>query len=502
MMNLISFAKIPSRVLSAGIFSFALLAVGCGDDDSSILLPEESSSSVEEILSSAEPQSSSMEESSSSEQISSSSQKSGPTAWDYMNPGLSYGELVDSRDNKVYKTLNYGKFNWMAENLNYDIGDTLHTWCARENCELFGRLYTFAAAMDSAKSGCGVGSVCEVPDNFQGICPEGWHVLEKSETEMFWKFRPELSRAGAPKWEDSLNTNVYGLTLLPAGYAYVYPDETMNLQTWSAYFWTSDDYTDSTASIFNSRQDDVFEVQSTGKKRNGYSVRCVENYEHVDPLVDPSSVKKGEFTDERDGQVYSKVTIGKQTWMAENLNYADSVNTPLLQGRVKPAYINDPDSNKLYGLLYTWAAAMDSGAFDYSFLDGHISQQNIRGICPEGWHLPTRMEFEELLESIGGGYKNAHALKARYGWDDNPGDDEYGFALVGAGRVDTTTHDIYATYGGAAYLWTADVVYERIFRGERAYVYTLDERHVVYNEYVTDTTVFKIGFNSIRCIMD
>ena len=64
------------------------------------------------------------------------------------------------------------------------------------------------------------------------------------------------------------------------------------------------------------------------------------------------------FCDKRDVQLYRFVTIGTQTWMAENLNYADSVKTPSLMGS-SWCYDNEPDSCAKYGRLYAWAAAID-----------------------------------------------------------------------------------------------------------------------------------------------
>lgn len=112
------------------------------------------------------------------------------------------------------------------------------------------------------------------------------------------------------------------------------------------------------------------------------------------------------FTDSRDGKTYKTVSIGDQVWMAENLNVgimiqsssggsiADgtSTNNGLIE---KYCYNNDPQNCLIYGGLYQWNELMQ-----YT-LDS-VNQ----GICPDGWHIPTFTEWEELtanyMEEVAG----------------------------------------------------------------------------------------------------
>lgn len=151
------------------------------------------------------------------------------------------------------------------------------------------------------------------------------------------------------------------------------------------------------------------------------------------------------FCDKRDVQLYRFVTIGTQTWMAENLNYADSVKTPSLMGS-SWCYDNEPDSCAKYGRLYAWAAAIDSvklydggNGVDCGYGKTCTLPEKVQGICPSGWHLPRRAEWETLIESAGGSIIDENTstgnpgrkLKSPSGWYNYDNGDAYFSYLFG-----------------------------------------------------------------------
>ena len=149
----------------------------------------------------------------------------------------------------------------------------------------------------------------------------------------------------------------------------------------------------------------------------------------------------GTLTDERDGKTYKTVVIGTQTWMAENLNYSDSTNYPSMKGK-NWCYENKLDNCSKYGRLYTWSVAMDSvGTFStngkgcgFGVFCTTTKTFPVRGICPSGWHLPKKAEFETLFTTVGGESTAGKMLKATNGWDSNGnGTDAFGFSALPAG---------------------------------------------------------------------
>ena len=169
-------------------------------------------------------------------------------------------------------------------------------------------------------------------------------------------------------------------------------------------------------------------------------------------LLDEAKIDYGYFVDDRDNQSYKTIKIGTQTWMAENLNYEYKVNKKIF-GNVENS--KHPE----YGRYYTWAAAMDSAAVFSA--DGKgcgygkscSPSTEAQGVCPEGWHLPTKDEFVSLWRAVGGQSTAGINLKFRKGWEnDGDGINRYGFSALPAGGYYKQT---FLNVGENAAFWSA-----------------------------------------------
>ena len=392
------------------ILCFACLAfilVGCGSDASACLdVPEQllSSSSEEQNISSD-------------------------------GNGLSYGKLVDKRDSAVYRTVKIGEQVWMAENLNYE---TEYSFCyndSLENCKKYGRLYYWSAAMDSAGEfsknarGCGLKSDCNATEPVRGICPEGWHLPSREEgkilvTAVGGKFVAGEMLKSTGEWPNENGKDLYGFSMLPSG-MYNENGEYLNIGAY-AYFWTScklsyggyPDRNNTYVEVVGLLYDYTSSVFLPQTMNVGLPVRCLKDYVDEGDIKEATpSVALGVFTDSRDNQEYITVAIGKQVWMAQNLNY-----------ECKRSYCYDNAFNNCdrYGRFYDWGMAQD--------------------ICPKGWHLPDTTEWNELFVEVGGKKNAGTVLRSANDWNrGNKGSNKYGFSVLPAGY---RNYD--GSFGGAA----------------------------------------------------
>ncbi len=107
-----------------------------------------------------------------------------------------------------------------------------------------------------------------------------------------------------------------------------------------------------------------------------------------------------QLCDTRDYQIYNTVTVDGTTWMTQNLNYNNDQKTEELDSS-SFCLDNDPEKCKVSGRLYLWSAAIDSAGLEangtYCGNGEAICKFSdpVKGVCPDGWHLPS---IDELAE--------------------------------------------------------------------------------------------------------
>lgn len=215
----------------------------------------------------------------------------------FFNPDVEYGTLVDARDGQEYKTVVIGEGDdaqeWMAENLNYAVDSSKCYMNVPHYCDKVGRYYTYNQAMDSTIRWCS-DSECGnyFRGEYQGICPEGWHIPSESEWDVLRQNmlgNPDVRYIGVvfpdefkTEWKTSLywefdtipNLNSTGFSVFPAGYwttedAY---NEFVSFG-YSAVFWMTDMSTWSARSMQIGSKIRV----DYREKTDFMSVRCVKN---------------------------------------------------------------------------------------------------------------------------------------------------------------------------------------------------------------------------------
>ncbi|MBO6135910.1 MAG: fibrobacter succinogenes major paralogous domain-containing protein [Fibrobacter sp.] len=449
---------------------------------------------------------------------------------------------------------------WMAENLNY--ADSNRTpslkggnWCYQgdeKKCKVSGRYYSWAAAIDSvalandaeAPLDCGYGKKCGLDRAVQGICPDGWHLPSIYEWGLLSVALGNAPVSGEPLkaltgWNyagtpDNNGTDLYGFAALPTGRISATKWEKVGSDV---YYWSATEYSANDGRYFNINNVYTNSYTYQNSKSYGQSVRCVKGDPSTAPVrpsssssvdetkssssvtsvssssvpegyVDPSTVVTGTMTDSRDGQTYKTVKIGNQVWMAENLNYAYTGvlynNSGYTSDSTSWCFSNDPANCIKYGRLYTWAAAMDSvGTWSTNGKDCGYGVQctpiyPVRGICPEGWHLPDKAEWNTLFTAVGGASTAGKMLSSTISWSSVPGGwvrdgygtDAYSFSALPAGLRDATG---YNNVGYHAYFWSSSE-----YNSSRTYIVGLDDEFDKADLYGSGKDY---GY-SVRCVKD
>jgi uncharacterized protein (TIGR02145 family) len=213
-----------------------------------------------------------------------------------------------------------------------------------------------------------------------------------------------------------------------------------------------------------------------------------------------------------DGNTYQTITIGTQTWMAENLrvtHYSDGTAIPYINDNTTWKNLGDNNTDRGYtvqnnntnneleafGALYSYAAVINGTPFN--------GTDPVQGVCPTGWHVPSDEEWKTLEGELGmsttdqdntswRGTDEGNKLKSATGWyNSGNGNNSSGMNILPGGN---RTHDagLLTNLGTKSYFWTSTE------SGNEAYW-----RYMDYLEDRIHRTLYvkSQGF-SVRCLKD
>lgn len=317
-------------------------------------------------------------------------------------------DLKDLRDGKSYKTVKIGNFVWMAENLNYEIHNSLCEKKDDSHCNATGRFYKWRSAMNA--------------------CPNGWRLPSREDwvnlknaignTEKLFKWdedNPEIDyKISAPNF-NALLLGVFD----PYG----------NHKDNGGYFWTSSqsqfDYNAICTSIDDLNPNKTLCEYS---KYVAMPIRCIQGNDTIlNSKKKTPTIITGKYIDPRDKKEYKTVQINQQTWLAENLKY---------ETKNSFCHENNPAECEKYGRLYKWVDAESA--------------------CPTGWHLPSKYEIARLRWAVGA--DDGEKLKSKSGWKNNNGWDDFGFNVLPIGSANFSDAKLrFDANGEATAFWTSTI---------------------------------------------
>src|SRR5574344_233133 len=354
------------------------------------------------------------------------------------------GTLTDARDGQTYKTVVIGTQTWMAENLNYDTLDGEGSWCpdnSETSCDQYGRLYDWATAMNISRA-FNKSTWSGRQTNHQGLCPDHWRIPTDADWDTLISYATRFGYDSAPArrlkavdgWDKTslsiTGTDDFGFAALPAGNLCSQDFDGQGAST--AWYSASG----REKKIVNDEKYFPNSCQTSSCRICAYSIRCiygdspaVAEDSSSDTKETASAAEKwclvpghcGMFRDYRDMTYYLWTKIGSQIWMSENLRYG-----------IHDCFY----STCIDGYRYRWEDAMDGGDSTNAVPSG------VRGVCPDGWHLPSSAEWDilaQFVDETNGTDGVGYSLKSTNYWDayqdaDGGGSDAFACTALGAGE--------------------------------------------------------------------
>lgn len=403
-------------------------------------------------------------------------------------------DTVEDRDGFRYGAKRIGCDCWTVDNLRstqYSDGTPVNSYWRYKDSDslenIYGKLYTwYSAAGVTEDDDLAVPAevITTTGAYVQGVCPEGWALPKMAE---FWTmYNASGGQAGLVKSPSSLvwlperagitenKFNAFG-----AGY-YAPTIERYENLLGETHFWASD--TSRTAMMAKNFELNYYcenGLENLEDKGLGYSIRCVKK----EPVFECGVTGVSDLQ----SNGYGTMQVGNLCWMTENMRYttADSKSVTDQNGEVM-----DP---RIFGYLYDWN----------SIFNGETPGDNVQGICPKGWHIPTAAEWDDLQSNLSDEPANVcdntvgKAMASTFGWANSTVDCAVGnepadnnnsnFNAMPVGNDDPVCNG----FGNITNFWTATE-----YNADKAYVRDLNFNSPDVNAYTADKT----SYAPLRCV--
>jgi len=180
------------------------------------------------------------------------------------------------------------------------------------------------------------------------------------------------------------------------------------------------------------------------------------------------------FIDIRDQQVYEIFKIEGKSWMAQNLNYSTSGGSIQALAPIYKQEANNIALSHQNERFYTWEAALKG--------------------CPQGWHLPSTVDFDRLIDALGGESFAGTKMKSSYGWTNNgSGTNQSRFNALPVGFILEGTSNVMQS-GSYTSWWSKKETTDNV-----ATSYYINAE---FPSVLSNILSNKLGYRSVRCVKD